>query len=210
MLQIKIKSFGSNKILENIDLSISKNGIYGIVGKNGQCKTTFFRCLNSLTDFDGSVVYNGENVVLNQIAWCPTEPTIYDELTANEFYKFYSELLKIENTKSEMLFDVPNDNLIKEFSTGMKKKAYLNAVLQKKHQIYIFDEPFNGLDIESNYLLMKYIVGLSKNSIVFISSHILETLYKYCDLIFVLKNTAITSYNKNEFHEIEKSLFELK
>lgn len=208
MLQIDIKNkFYKDKIvLENISISISKNGIYGVVGKNGEGKTTLFRCIIGLTSFAGSINHAKELSLHGKIAWCPTEPLIYDELTAKEFATFYQELLNIENNDF-LMFDVPQDKLIKEFSTGMKKKAYMNAVLQKTYSIYIFDEPFNGLDLESNYLLMNYIRKLSEKSIVFISSHILEILYKDCDKIFLLKNKRIKEFDKSDFIEIEKELF---
>nr|WP_315252328.1 ABC transporter ATP-binding protein [uncultured Flavobacterium sp.] len=209
MLNIKInnKSYKDNLILEKIDLSILKNGIYGVIGKNGEGKTTFFRCLLGLTNFEGKILFNENQPILSDIAWCPTEPTLYNELTAEEFSKFYAELLKIDFNKNKELFEIPKDRLIKEFSTGMKKKAYLNAVLQKRYSIYIFDEPFNGLDLESNYLLMKYIKIIAKESIVFISSHILEILYKDCDAIFLVKNKKIIHFENNQYSDIENELF---
>jgi ABC-2 type transport system ATP-binding protein len=208
MLQIDIKnkSYKDKAVLENISISLSKNGIYGVVGKNGEGKTTLFKCIMGLISFKGSINHATESALHGKIAWCPTEPLIYDELTANEFTVFYQELLNIEKIDFQM-FDVPQDKLIKEFSTGMKKKAYLNAVLQKKYSVYVFDEPFNGLDLESNYLLMNYIKEVAKNSIVFISSHILEILYKDCDKIFLLKNKKIKEFDKKDFLEIEKELF---
>lgn len=209
MLQLKIvkKAYGDQTILENIDLNISKNGIYGLIGKNGGGKTTFFRCLLSLTAFDGTVLLQGNTPKFSEMAWCPTEPTIYDELTAVEFAKFYSELLKIKYDPEKVLFDLPNGRLIKEFSTGMKKKAYFNAVLQKKYTVYIFDEPFNGLDLESNYHLINYIREVAKEAIVFISSHILEILYKDCDSIFLIQHKTIRTFEKEQFPDIEKTLF---
>jgi ABC-2 type transport system ATP-binding protein len=208
MFEIKInsKKYGHKVILEDVNLTILNNGIYGVVGKNGEGKTTFFKCLKSLTDFEGSILMNKAKLAQNEIAWSPTEPIIYDELTAKEFSKFYSELLKIPFNET-CLFDVPQDKLIRDFSTGMKKKANLNAILQKTYTIYIFDEPFNGLDLESNYQLMRYIKDISKNSIVFISSHILEILYKECDMIFMVKNKRITTFEKSAFNEIESALF---
>lgn len=209
MLNIKInnKFYKDNLILEKIDLSIPKNGVYGVIGKNGEGKTTFFRCLLGLTRFDGKILFNENQPIFCDIAWCPTEPTLYNELTAEEFSKFYAELLKIDYNKNKELFEIPKDRLIKEFSTGMKKKAYLNAVLQKRYSIYIFDEPFNGLDLESNYLLMKYIKIIAKESIVFISSHILEILYKDCDAIFLVKNKKIINFENNQYSDIENALF---
>ncbi len=91
----------------------------------------------------------------------------------------------------------------------MKKKAYLNAILQKEYSIYIFDEPFNGLDLESNYILMNYIKEISKTSIVFISSHILEILFKNCDSIFLINNQNIEEFSQEQFSSIEEKLFSI-
>ena len=205
-IEINSKKYGQKVVLENISLSIPNHGIYGVVGKNGEGKTTFFKCIKSLTDFDGVFLCDKVKLAQNEIAWSPTEPIIYEELTSKEFSNFYCELLKIP-FNDFCLFDVPQDKLIKEFSTGMKKKASLNAILQKKYTIYIFDEPFNGLDLESNYQLMLYIKEISKTSIVFISSHILEILYKECDIIFIVKDKNILPFSKSEFNKIESVLF---
>jgi ABC-2 type transport system ATP-binding protein len=209
MLQISIKkkSFGNKTVLENFSLSISANGIYGVVGKNGEGKTTFFKIIADLIDFQGMVLYNNLRIKKSQITFFPTELPIYDELTAVEFSDFYKELLNLKTGNRSNLFDVPQDKLIKTFSTGMKKKAYMNAVFQKKYSIYIFDEPFNGLDLESNYLLMNYIRELSKTSIIFISSHILEILYKDCSKIFLIKDKKIKEFEKAQFIKIEEELF---
>ncbi|MBF7092731.1 ABC transporter ATP-binding protein [Flavobacterium sp. ALJ2] len=209
MLQINIKkkAFGNKTVLQDINLSISENGIYGVVGKNGEGKTTFFKIITSLVNYQGTISYQNSTIKHNEIAFFPTEVPIYDELTATEFSDFYKELLNLKIKNKSNLFDVAQDKLIKTFSTGMKKKAYMNAVFQKEYPIYIFDEPFNGLDLESNYLLMNYIRELSKNSIILISSHILEILYKDCNKIFLIKNTAIKEFEKEQFFKIEEELF---
>ncbi|MFH6992693.1 ATP-binding cassette domain-containing protein [Flavobacterium sp. FlaQc-48] len=206
-IHIKKKSFMSKIILQDINIIILKNGIYGVVGKNGEGKTTLFKCLTGLTTFQGSISYNDFPLKNNDIAFIPTEVPIYNELTLMEFSDFYRELLNLKNKNIENLFDVPDNKLIKAFSTGMKKKAYMNAVFQKEYTVYIFDEPFNGLDLESNYLLMNYIRELSKTSVVFISSHILELLYKDCDSIFLVKNTKIQEFEKFQYSIIEEELF---
>ena len=210
MLDIKIanKSFGSKIILENIDLQILENGIYGIVGKNGQGKTTLFNCILGLTSFNGKIEFNSDKLVLNQIAWCPTDPDLYDELTANEFYNFYKELTNIKDlNNSFFLFEVPENQLLKSFSTGMKKKTYLNAIFQKEYSIYILDEPFNGLDLESNYVLINFLKEKSKTAIVLISSHILEILYSNCESIFIVKDKYIEKFEKENYGLIENKLF---
>lgn len=210
MLDILIskKEFGSKTILENINITIQEKGIYGIVGKNGQGKTTFFKCLLSLTPFEGKVSFENQILKSQKIAWCPTEPALYEELTAVEFYDFYRELTSSASNNSEKLFDVTENQLIKDFSTGMKKKTYLNAVFQNDYPIYLLDEPFNGLDLESNYILVQYLKEKSKNSIILISSHILEILYANCESIFVIKDRKIENVQKGDFQEIQEKLFQ--
>lgn len=210
MLDISIskKEFGSKIIFENINITIQENGIYGIVGKNGKGKTTLFKCMLSLTPFEGKISFKREVLKSQKIAWCPTEPALYEELTAAEFYDFYRELTSSPSNNSRMLFDVTENQLIKNFSTGMKKKAYLNAVFQNEYPIYILDEPFNGLDLESNYILVQYLKEKSKSSIILISSHILEILYANCESIFVIKEKKIVNFQKGDFQKIEEKLFQ--
>ncbi len=210
MLDILIskKEFGSKTILENINITIQEKGIYGIVGKNGQGKTTFFKCLLSLTPFEGAINFENQILKSKKMAWCPTEPALYEELTAVEFYDFYRELTSSASNNSEKLFDVAENQLIKDFSTGMKKKTYLNAVFQNDYPIYLLDEPFNGLDLESNYILVQYLKQKSKNSIILISSHILEILYANCESIFVIKDKKIENVQKGDFQKIQEKLFQ--
>ena len=210
MLDISIskKEFGNKIIFENTTITIQQNGIYGIVGKNGEGKTTLFKCMLSLTPFEGKMSFEKYPLKIQKIAWCPTEPALYEELTAAEFYDFYRELTSSTSNNSKMLFDVTENQLIKNFSTGMKKKAYLNAVFQNDYPIYILDEPFNGLDLESNYILVQYLKEKSKSSIILISSHILEILYANCESIFVIKDKDIVNFQKDNFQKIEEKLFQ--
>lgn len=210
MLDISIskKEFDSKVIFENTIITIQENGIYGIVGKNGEGKTTLFKCMLSLTPFEGKISFKSEVLKTQKIAWCPTEPSLYEELTAAEFYDFYRELTSSTSNNSKMLFDVTENQLIKNFSTGMKKKTYLNAVFQNEYPIYTLDEPFNGLDLESNYILVQYLKEKSKSSIILISSHILEILYTNCESIFVIKDKNIVNFQKGDFQKIEEKLFQ--
>ncbi|WP_025124951.1 ATP-binding cassette domain-containing protein [Myroides odoratimimus] len=206
-VSIKEKSYGNHLVLKDIQITIDKPGIYGIMGKNGEGKTTLFKCMLGLEKYKGTVELKDKVLSLQEVGWCSAEPAVYDELTAEEFYTFYQHLMRQKGLENQLLFDLPSDKLIKEFSTGMKKKVYLNAVLQKEYKMYILDEPFNGLDIEANYYLMKYLEHLSQESIVFISSHIADVLYKHCQAIFMIKDKTIKCYEQEEFTEIEEEFF---
>jgi ABC-2 type transport system ATP-binding protein len=210
MLTINIleKKYTTQLILEKINLKIDTFGIYGLVGKNGQGKTTLFKCILGLENYKGESYINNSKIALQNVAWCQAEPSIYGELTAKEFYEFYKKLLDLNETIINPLFEVPENKLIREFSTGMKKKVYLNAIFQKNYPIYFLDEPFNGLDLEANYILMQYLIKKSKESIILISSHIMDILYNNCEQIFVISNKNLMQFEKENFNHIEKIIFE--
>ncbi|WP_445710298.1 ATP-binding cassette domain-containing protein [Flavobacterium sp.] len=210
IINILEKKYFSQVVLEKINLKIDAPGIYGLVGKNGQGKTTLFKCVLGLENYKGESNINDSKIGLQNIAWCPAEPPVYGELTAKEFYEFYSNLLELDdaNKTPNPLFDIPDDKLIREFSTGMKKKVYLNSIFQKEYPIYFLDEPFNGLDLEANYVLIQYLIQKSTDSIIFISSHIMDILYNNCERIFVINNKGIIEFEKENYHKIQKRIFE--
>jgi ABC-2 type transport system ATP-binding protein len=178
------------------------------VGKNGQGKTTFFKCVLGLEKYTGKSYMMDSKIELSNVCWCPAESSVYGELTAKEFYEFYRNLLDIPPSNNNFTFDIPEKKLIREFSTGMKKKVYLNAIFQKNYPIYFLDEPFNGLDLEANYILLQYLIHKSKDSIVLISSHIMDVLYNNCEQIFVINNKNLMQFEKENFNHIKKIIFD--
>ena len=208
VINIKEKKYTQEIVLQNSTIHIEKPRIYGLVGKNGQGKTTLFKCVLGLEKFSGTCSLNSNKIELNSIAWCPTEPSVYGELTSNEFYEFYRKLLNIKEVTAKPLFEISDNKLIRDFSTGMKKKVYFNAIFQKEYPLYFLDEPFNGLDLESNHILIQFLKQKADKSIIIISSHILEILYANCLEIFVLKNKLVVGFEKQNFDRIEEVLFE--
>ncbi len=209
MLNIDIveKKYGAEIILKDILFSIDKPGVYGLVGKNGQGKTTLFRSILGLEKYSGQCALMEKAANLQNIGWCPSEPPVYEELTAMEFYDFYANLLGVKSHSNKNLFDLPSDKLIKEFSTGMRKKVYINAVFQRNYPVYFLDEPFNGLDMESNYILIQDLLDKSKESIVVISSHIIDILYQHCEKIWVINDKKLLEYESGDYSQIQQLLF---
>ena len=99
--------------------------------------------------------------------------------------------------------------LVENYSTGMKKKLALLGVLKQNQPIFILDEPFNGLDLETNKIHEIIITTLGKkDKTIFVSSHIIEPLLSICDKIHLLENgNFITTFDKNEFDKIDDILF---
>ncbi|MDR1552439.1 MAG: AAA family ATPase, partial [Prevotellaceae bacterium] len=108
------------------------------------------------------------------------------------------------------LFELPLNEYAANYSTGMKKKLALFALLLQNNTIYILDEPFNGLDLSSCLILKQLLIKLkSKNCTVLLSSHILSSLTDICDKILHLDNHIIKKmYQKEEFATLENTMME--
>ena len=200
-IEIDEIKYGTNHIvLKNSQLSIQQFGIFGVFGKNGQGKSTFLKTLAGLKTYKGKITLNNTKLEPHQIAYIGTEPNVYEYLTAKEFYTFYQKVSGRKSTnQTNKIFDIDEDVILKSMSTGTLKKAYINAILQfSDYDIYIFDEPFNGLDIESNYVLIEKLKELSQSKIVFISSHILEVIQPFLDGIFFVNDKLIKEIKINE------------
>lgn len=198
-------------ILENISISLEPASVHGIVGLNGCGKTTLF---NVITGFyqanEGVVLLDNQPLKKTDIAYIDTESFFYPKLTAKEFLEVFPQTNDDFNqAKLVELLKLPLDEFIENYSTGMKKKLLILSQLKQDKILYIFDEPFNGLDIETNKLLVLIIELLvKKQKTILISSHIIEPLYSICTNIHHLKNNHFfKSYLPNEFNNIEDDVF---
>jgi len=123
-----------------------------------------------------------------------------------EIFKLSNPKFNIENWNA--LFELPLDKIVDEYSTGMKKKLALMGVIALDRPLVILDEPFNGVDLESNEKIKLVIQKLSElGKTVIITSHILATLTAICHRISVLYDGRIhLSTNSDEFNLIEEYL----
>ncbi|MCL2682874.1 MAG: ABC transporter ATP-binding protein [Bacteroidales bacterium] len=187
------KNFGNIQALENINIQFDKGNVYGIVGENGAGKTTLFKCIAGLENYDGQI--NSEFKPLkNYLGLLLTEPFFFSKITGREYIQLLCNARKKEITKidDKNIFDLPLNQYASTYSTGMKKKLALLAILLQKNQCFILDEPFNGVDIHSNIIIVDLIHKLKAlNKTVIISSHIFSTLSDTCDEIFLLKEGKI-------------------
>lgn len=187
------KSFGVKDVLKGISISFAPGKVYGIVGANGAGKTTLFRCIADLENYSGEVVSEFSDLK-DHIGYLPTQPIFMSRITGWEYLKLLSLArgIKEDNFEAKNVFDLPLNDYAEHYSTGMKKKLALLGVLLQKNDIYILDEPFNGVDIQSSLLISELIHKLKeRNKTVLISSHIFSTLKDHCDEIYLLNSGKI-------------------
>ena len=117
----------------------------------------------------------------------------------------------IINIDQKNIFDLPLNQYASTYSTGMKKKLAITAILLQENEYIILDEPFNGVDIQSNIVLTEIILKLKElDKIIIVSSHIFSTLSDTCDEILLLrKGEQIKSVQKVDFKTLEEEMKEI-
>ena len=214
MIKIKelSKLFGNKEVLKNLSMEFSKGNVYGIVGENGAGKTTLFRCIAGLESYNGEIISDVMQLK-NHLGLLLTEPFFFTMMTGREYIRLLCNARGKTNVDidSKNIFDLPLEQYASTYSTGMKKKLAITAILLQENEYFILDEPFNGVDIQSNIILTEIILKLKElNKIVIISSHIFSTLSDTCDEIHLLrKGEQIKSVNKTGFKDLEQEMKEI-
>ena len=214
MIKVKelSKVFGNKEVLKNLSMEFSTGNVYGIVGENGAGKTTLFRCIAGLESYSGEII-SDVKPLKNHLGLLLTEPFFFSMITGREYIRLLCNARGKTNVDidSKNIFDLPLEQYASTYSTGMKKKLAITAILLQENEYFILDEPFNGVDIQSNIILTEIILKLKElNKIVIISSHIFSTLSDTCDEIHLLrKGEQIKSVNKTGFKDLEQEMKEI-
>lgn len=206
------KVFGDKEVLKNVSMEFSKGNVYGIVGENGAGKTTLFRCIAGLESYSGEII-SDVTPLKNHLGLLLTDPFFFTMITGREYIRLLCNARGKTNLDidSKNIFDLPLNQYASTYSTGMKKKLAITAILLQENEYFILDEPFNGVDIQSNIILTEIILKLKElNKIVIISSHIFSTLSETCDEIHLLrKGEQIKSVQKSGFKNLEQEMKEM-
>ncbi|WP_299213562.1 ABC transporter ATP-binding protein [uncultured Aquimarina sp.] len=211
MISIKSlhKYYVNNQVLKDINLKFNPGEIHGVVGENGAGKTTLFRSISGMENFKGTVEYT-KGEIKNTMGFLPTDPYFLSKITGKEYLQLLCNARNVEvfDFEEKNIFDLPLHHYAETYSTGMKKKLALTGVLMQNNDIFILDEPFNGVDIYSNTIINQVLTKLKElNKIVILSSHIFSTLYETCDYLHYLKNGSIVkSVDKLQFKSIEEEM----
>lgn len=205
------KQYGTKEVLKDISLQFDAGKVYGIVGENGAGKTTLFRCIAGLESYDGHI-HADLQPLKNHLGFLLTEPYFFPKITGMEYIRFLCNArgISIPDIEQRNIFDLPLQQYASTYSTGMKKKLALTAILLQNNSYFILDEPFNGVDIQSNIIITGIIQRLKElNKTVIISSHIFSTLHDTCDQIHLLSHgSLVKTAGKEDFNKLEMEMKE--
>lgn len=214
MIQLKkiSKKFGSLEVLKSIDFSFEQGKAYGIVGENGAGKTTLFRCLAGMESYRGNIE-SPYDILKNHIGFLETNPYFLSRITGKEHLQFccHARNIKMPHLEDKNIFDLPLQQYATTYSTGMKKKLAITALLLLNDDILILDEPFSGVDIQSNMMILEILkMWKRQGKTLIISSHIFSTLEETCDEIHLLKEGVfVEKVEKEAFKKLDEKMREV-
>jgi ABC-2 type transport system ATP-binding protein len=151
------KSFGRKQVLKDFNMTLKEGQVYGLLGKNGEGKTTLIRMIMGIIPGDkGKILYKEKEIQFNQpfykkeVGYIPEETIFFGWMTIKELMAFNSSFYPKWNVNKtrELLdrFDLEGKLKIKNLSRGMKLKLGLIVALAAEPDLLILDDPTSGMD----------------------------------------------------------------
>jgi len=200
------KSFGTNKVIDNISFEVPEGSVFGFIGANGAGKTTTMKMILGLLPFDSGEIYVcGEKVSFGAtktnrfIGYLPDVPEFYGYMRPKEYLYLCGEVVGlnsevIKQRTSYLLEKVGLADVtkrIKSFSRGMKQRLGVAQALFNEPKLLICDEPTSALDPIGRKEILDILKGIRGNTTVIFSTHILADVERICDRLAVLHNSNI-------------------
>ena len=209
------KSFDNKKILKDVNLIIPRGKIVGLLGKNGQGKTTLIKLINDLlTPTSGEILIEGKHPGVESkkiISYLPERTYLDKEMkiidTLNYFDEFYDNF-NIEKAKKLIKdLDLDINQKISKMTKGMQEKLQLILVMSRDADLYILDEPLGGVDPATrDYILDTILSNFKEGSSVIISTHLISDIERILDeVIFIDRGKIILTAPADELRKKEKS-----
>ena len=215
------KRFGDQEVLRGASFTFEQGKIYGLIGRNGAGKTTFFNCLNEDLPRDGGsfhLVDDGGNprpVTADDMGYVLSTPVVPEFLTAREFLQFFLEINRdrIPYPKAPDVYldymridEADRGKLPKDFSHGMKNKMQMLVNIMADPTVLLLDEPLTSLDVVVAEEMKGILRALKEDHILILSTHIMELALDLCDEIVilnhgVLQEVSAAGLNEDEFRE---------
>lgn len=208
------KEFDGKQVLSDVDLTIQKGRIVGLLGKNGMGKTTLLKLINDLlTPTSGEVLISGEKPNKNTkriISYLPERTYLDKSMKVREvlnfFEEFYDNFNKEKAIKLLSDLDLDINSRISKMSKGMQEKLQLILVMSREAELYILDEPLGGVDPATrDYILDTILNNFNEGASVIISTHIISDIERILDdVIFIDKGKIILQSSADELRQKEK------
>jgi ABC-2 type transport system ATP-binding protein len=203
------KYYGHKAAVDGVDLEVPRGSFFGFLGPNGAGKSTTIRILTGLIPSDGGTVEilgfrlpEQDLEIKRRIGLVPDESLLFDRLTGAEFLEFVGRMydlsrpVAVDRARDLMdLFQLQADRkIIGEYSKGMRKRVAMAASLIHHPELFLMDEPFEGVDAVGARLMKDILLDqVKRGATIFLTSHVLEVVERLCDHIAIINDGKIVS-----------------
>jgi len=223
-VQSLTKLYGDKPAVNGLDLTVPRGCFFGFLGPNGAGKTTTIKMLMGLMPKTaGTIEILGlsmpaqEVEIKRHIGLVPDESLLFDRLTGPEFLEFVGRMYGLprqtareRGTELLGLFELDGHRtkLIAEYSKGMRKRLSMAAALIHRPELFLLDEPFEGVDAVGARLMKDILLNLVRQgATIFLTSHVLEVVERLCERVAIIhEGRLVMEGGTEEFRRGEETL----
>ena len=221
MIEIKdvTKSYGRQKVLQNVSFEIMEGELFGLLGPNGAGKSTLIDILTGIQSMDsGEIFINGKSIktdkveIRKHLGLVPQDIALLEELNAVDNLEYFGGLYGLAGAELknqiEKLLEVAGltdkkKEKVKNYSGGMKRRLNIAVAMLHNPSILILDEPTVGVDAQSRQHIFDYIQSLAEQgTTILYTSHYMEEIEALCKRVFILDLGEEVAYGTKE--EVKK------
>ncbi len=202
------KLYGAKAAVDGLSLTVPRGTFFGFLGPNGAGKSTTIRMLTGLIpptsgsiELLGMPIEGHELEIKRRIGLVPDESLLFDRLTGVEFLEFVGRMYGLPRPVAEerarellALFELTAQprQLIAEYSKGMRKRVAMAASLIHRPELFLMDEPFEGVDAVGARLMKDILLDqVHHGATIFLTSHVLEVVERLCDRVAIINEGKI-------------------
>jgi ABC-2 type transport system ATP-binding protein len=217
MIEIRgcTKRYGDLVAVDDLSLEVSDSEIFGFLGPNGAGKSTTIKMMVGLIRPDSGKIRVGDHDIAESpesakqiLAYIPEKGYVFEKMTAWEYLTFIGGLYKIDENEfrsnSEKYLDIFGlsewkDEIIANFSHGMKQRLLLTSSFMRDPKVLILDEPHNGLDPKGVKILRDILYeSRDKGMTIILCTHIIAIAEQMCDKIAIMNKGSIIAQGKKD------------
>jgi ABC-2 type transport system ATP-binding protein len=204
------KMYGNKAAVDGLNLEVPRGCFFGFLGPNGAGKSTTIRMLTGLIpptsgeiELLGMKMPDEEIEIKKRVGLVPDESLLFDRLTGAEFLEFVGRMYGLARTVAReragelmALFELDENRrkLIAEYSKGMRKRVAMAASLIHHPELFLMDEPFEGVDAVGARLMKDILLDqVRQGATIFLTSHVLEVVERLCDRVAIIHEGKIVT-----------------
>ena len=209
------KAFGAKTAVDSVSIALKPGHVYAMLGPNGSGKTTWMKMAAGLIKpTSGQMLFNNTPVGIESrkhIAYMSTEPYFYTWMTVKDVGQYYADFFADFSPKTYdallARMELTPDMKTRALSSGMMAKLKIAVTLARDAQVYMLDEPFNGIDLLARDEIRASILErAAADKVLLLSSHLVEEMEAIADQAIYIKAGKLADMTDLETLRAERGL----